>query len=316
MAWKMRPAFHKLRIELESLSERQDDWQLHSQAEGLLWCHTMLNYNTDQSTMPDTVREAMKRFNTIPFTSSGETYLKSWRPYYRFNYNFNEPLLQQALCDRMMNSLDIARHGIKSFLSMDTNVRPSLDAIAVLSLFANHHTNEVREPYEQHSVWRALWKGTKWERHYAKYDFQVSHIVRTDRNEDQLEWFRKLLEDPKDTTFSLLPEVPVSEIAVLLSSNDCVDVVLMAAHKSQQKAALKIVQFQPARLDGKTVNDVKRFGVSPNKFHQAKQWIKLAKNECHRAVDIVPINLTFAEAIGDAASATLKGMEVFGLDSN
>jgi hypothetical protein len=93
MAWKMRPAFHKLRIELESLSERQDDWQLHSQAEGLLWCHAMLNYNTDQSTMSDNVREAMKRFNTIPFTSSVETYLKSWRPCCRFNYNFNEPLL-------------------------------------------------------------------------------------------------------------------------------------------------------------------------------------------------------------------------------
>jgi hypothetical protein len=139
---------------------------------------------------------------------------------YQYDYSFGEPTLQETL-QRLVRSYGgerIAESGIHSLLS--TTLTPAamgacLGYAVALSLL-----------YKR-AILRTLCTNTTFAA-YADYTLSVSRIVSTRGAEHQLEWFKKVMADPDDCTFSLLPGVPVRNIALLPNVLSGVDVICVA----------------------------------------------------------------------------------------
>jgi hypothetical protein len=139
---------------------------------------------------------------------------------YQYDYSFGEPTMQETM-QRLVRSgggEKIAESGVHSLLSAALNtvgMGACLGYAVALSLLFKR------------AILRNLCTNTTFAA-YADYTLSVSRIVSTEEAAHQLEWFKKVLADPDDCTFSLLPGVPVRNIALLPSVLSGADVICVA----------------------------------------------------------------------------------------
>lgn len=127
---------------------------------------------------------------------------------YAFSYVYGEPTLQEALLRRFRQDFSIADRGIRTMLSSAlaaSALGEYLDYGVALSLLCRGSL-----------ALRALVAETIFEK-YSAHVLSLDRIVRTSTVDEQLEWFRRVLADPDDCHFSLLPGVPVKKIILLPS---------------------------------------------------------------------------------------------------
>jgi hypothetical protein len=139
---------------------------------------------------------------------------------YQYDYSFGEPTMQETM-QRLVRSgggEKIAESGVHSLLSAALNtvgMGACLGYAVALSLLFKR------------AILRNLCTNTTFAA-YADYTLSVSRIVSTEEAAHQLEWFKKVLADPDDCTFSLLPGVPVRNIALLPNVLSGADVICVA----------------------------------------------------------------------------------------
>ena len=194
---------------------------------GCVWCLSMLNnFESTAAAKRDTVN----RGNSLAFTShvhevqaeSPSSEFES-NVAYEFDYIFGEPGLQEALLRIVWKEPAVADAGIRSILRgalTGSALGSYLDYAVALALISRRD-----------SVLVELCRGHPVFSQYAAYELQISRVVCTSSAEDQHEWFKKVIADPENDTFSLLPGVPVKNIAILpsvLSGADFICVALQA----------------------------------------------------------------------------------------
>ena len=159
---------------------------------------------------------------------------------YSFKYRYGEPTLQEALLRFSRKDGTIADRGICKMLS--SALAPSalgqyLDYAVVLSLLCRGSL-----------ALSALVAETDLEK-YSTYTLSLDRVVYTSKAEDQLEWFRRVLDDPDDCSFSLLPGVPVKKIILLPSVLSGADGICVALPSGQQQSAEHPVTATRKRKD-------------------------------------------------------------------
>jgi hypothetical protein len=159
---------------------------------------------------------------------------------YSFTYRYGEPTLQEALLRLSRKDGTIADRGICKMLS--SAVAPSalgqcLDYAVVLSLLCRGSL-----------ALSALVAETDFEK-YSTFTLSLDRVVNTSKAEDQLEWFRRVLDDPDDCNFSLLPGVPVKKIILLPSVLSGADGICVALPSDQQQSAEHPVTATRKRKD-------------------------------------------------------------------
>lgn len=68
--------------------------------------------------------------------------------------------------------------------------------------------------YKGSVILRDLLNGTSFQQ-YSHYKLSLRRVVSTSSADHQLEWFRRVSSNPEDCEYSLLPGVPVKNIAIL-----------------------------------------------------------------------------------------------------
>lgn len=297
----------KIWTEITALSRlANSDICLDHESQGLLWCYSMFEH-FDAAKVGQ--QYPMERFNSLAFTNSIEKVISYGKETYRFTYTFGEPLLQQALLATVIHNPRIATKGIHAFLNASVSAVTTgvnLDFVVAFSLLIKYYCRGGGNDSDvDQSLLSILCRGTRWEKEYSHYELNISHIVGTSSVQDQEEWFRKLMTNPEDNTFSLLPGVPVKSILVLPSTLSGADVILVAMKKEitdaysgdDANASFLIVQFCCAsyskNVTMKKHND--QLSKSNEQFEHlkqpsqyAKKYMKLATENAHR-IEYLPV---------------------------
>lgn len=224
-----KTVFSRVEENLKSY-DRLPQAALNSDELGFLFCRTLLPVMQLPGDPGD-------RQNCIAFTKSVEEVSVAVEPgvseapgveevRYAFSYVYGEPTLQEALLRRCRQKPSIADRGIRRMLS--SALAPStlgqyLDYAVVLSLLC-------RGSLALHG----LVAGTNYVK-YSTYVLSLDRIVSTSTVHEQLEWFQRVLDDPDDCHFSLLPGVPVKKIVLLPSVLSGTDGICVALPGDQQQ---------------------------------------------------------------------------------
>ena len=213
---------------------------LSSDELGYLFCRTLLPVTLLPSDPGD-------RQNCIAFTESVREATVAIEPgvseaqvRYSFTYRYGEPTLQEALLRPFREDFSIADRSICTMLSSAlalSELGSYLNYAVVLSLLCKGAL-----------ALRALVAGTNFEM-YSSYVLSLDRIVRTSTVDEQLEWFRRVLADPDDCHFSLLPGVPVKKIILLPKVLSEADGICVALPRDQQQPAEHSVPDARKRKD-------------------------------------------------------------------
>lgn len=195
---------------------------------GRIWFLTMLSNHLAST---PAVEDTTNRDNSLAFTSrvfevertidqAGKLGIDEPSVEYKFEYIYGEPGLQEALLRMVWQNRALADAGIRSVLRgaiTGSTLGSYLDYAVALALISRRS-----------SVLKDLCSGHRVFKRYAEYTLQISRVVCTNQADHQLEWFEKVIADPEDDTFSLLPGVPVRNIAILPSVLSGADIICVA----------------------------------------------------------------------------------------
>jgi hypothetical protein len=210
----------------ESLMERS--------ALGLVWCNVPLsNGNSDNSRgLAGTAPQAS---NSLVFTESAvkqeATYNLDELQVVKFNFvhNYGEPGLLEALLRVVRRDPSIADDGILQ-LVRSTHTAPALGsnlATAVALSILSRRATAMRALCQTHAD---LGK-------FGDYTLDIERIVEIRSAEQQLEWLGRVLADPDECAFSLLPGVPVKSMVLLPCNCPGADLVFVASRPAESSMA-------------------------------------------------------------------------------